>query len=301
MRVYESNSFSEVYGMVRKDLLEVASEASPRGMKTKEISPAVICMHDPRNRLMYNSHRKFNLPFAVSEAILFFGNTTLLEFYSRYNKNVEQFSDDGKLARGAYGPRIYRFIEDAVNKLKKDPDTRQAVINIYNAADDIKVVTKDVPCTLTLQLLIRNNKLDLIMNMRSNDFIWGTPYDIFVFTIFQEVIANELKREVGNYYHIMGSLHVYEYHFKLLEEIETGQMIRFNVGYNLQDMKALNKDYIWAVMKEDIKGISTGDDLFREILYRKEMKTRSIELGINFMSDEYIKNKWIIKYIKGIE
>jgi len=301
MKVFEGDSFTKIYLQIREELLNTTQEVSPRGLKTKEISPAIIQLHNPRSRLIYNSKRKFNLPFAVSEAILFFGDNNLLELYSHYNKNVEQFSDDGKIARGAYGPRIHNFIRGIVEKLEEKEDTRQAVLNIYSAAYDIYITSKDIPCTLTLQFLIRNNKLDLIVNMRSNDFIWGTPYDIFVFTIFQEVIANELGKDVGDYYHIVGSLHVYEYHYKLLEEIDQVETIEFKVDYEIQDMYDLNREYLFAAIKKDIREISDGNDIFREILYRKEIKMRSQELDINFMDDEWLANKWILKYIKGIE
>jgi thymidylate synthase len=57
---------------------------------------------------------------------------------------------------------------------------------------------------------VRAGKLEAITTMRSNDVILGLPYDIFLFTMLQEMMAVELELELGVYHHIVGSLHIYE-------------------------------------------------------------------------------------------
>ena len=94
--------------------------------------------------------------------------------------------------------------------LKADPNTRQAVIHIKDASNE---QTKDLPCTLTLQFLIRGGKLNLIANMRSNDIWLGFPYDAFSFTCLQMKMAMELGVEVGFYIHMAGSMHLYKRNF----------------------------------------------------------------------------------------
>jgi thymidylate synthase len=55
--------------------------------------------------------------------------------------------------------------------------------------------------------------------MRSNDAIWGLPYDCFVFTMLQELLASQLRCSLGEYVHFAASLHVYERHFSLVERM----------------------------------------------------------------------------------
>jgi thymidylate synthase len=55
--------------------------------------------------------------------------------------------------------------------------------------------------------------------MRSNDIILGLPYDVFIFTMLQEMMANKLSIELGKYHHLTGSLHLYEQHLNLSSEI----------------------------------------------------------------------------------
>src|SRR5690606_23041711 len=68
------------------------------------------------------------------------------------------------------------------------------------------------------------NKLHMITSMRSNDFIFGFQYDVVMFTMLQETIANSLGIDVGNYIHNAGSMHVYKDYpsfngYEMLEEM----------------------------------------------------------------------------------
>lgn len=99
-------------------------------------------------------------------------------------------------------------IKQVINKLQKKPSTRQAVIQLFDASD-IANQYKDTPCTLSLQFLIRNNRLDMYTMMRSNDAFRGVPHDIFVFTMLQEMIARRVGVEMGMYTHFVTSMHLY--------------------------------------------------------------------------------------------
>jgi hypothetical protein len=106
-------------------------------------------------------------------------------------------------------------------ELKNDPDSRRAVIHICLPQDSIEA-KKDVPCTNTLQFFIRDKKLMLVVNMRSTDLIFGLGNDVPAFTFMQEMMAFELGVELGPYVHVSNSLHVYERHFGMCEEILKG-------------------------------------------------------------------------------
>jgi thymidylate synthase len=55
--------------------------------------------------------------------------------------------------------------------------------------------------------------------MRSNDAILGLPYDVFLFTMLQELLACELGITLGVYHHVAGSLHIYERNLELGQRI----------------------------------------------------------------------------------
>jgi thymidylate synthase len=113
--------------------------------------------------------------------------------------------------------------QETVAILSKDKDSRQAVMNIH-VPSDRHPGNKDVPCTLTLQWMIRADRLHLIVNMRSNDVILGFTNDVFQFTMMQEAMMLQLRStypdlQLGHYYHNAGSMHIYDRHFEMAGKI----------------------------------------------------------------------------------
>jgi len=85
-------------------------------------------------------------------------------------------------------------------------------------ADDLTEEHNDVPCTCTLQFMVREEKLHMLVHMRSNDAFIGLPHDIFCFTMLQEIISRSVSRELGAYKHMVGSLHLYDQNIPQADE-----------------------------------------------------------------------------------
>src|ERR1700690_496760 len=94
------------------------------------------------------------------------------------------------------GGKINQF-ENVLNLLKELPTSRRAVIQVFDAADNASGHLKDVPCTCTLQFMIRSRRLHMITYMRSNDAFWGLPHDVFAFTMLQEYVARTIGVELS--------------------------------------------------------------------------------------------------------
>lgn len=241
-RTYEGSSVAEIYSLLYNDIKE-AKQLHVRGSKTKEIIAPQILLTNPRSRVAYHKDRKWNINYAIAEALLLFLQEDSLKYFTFFNRNMEMFSDDGFHVQGAYGRRIAEYIPDIINKIKNDKFTRQAAITILQA-NDVAKETKDMPCTLSVQFLWRSGKLNMITNMRSNDIIWGFSYDVFMFTVMQEIIANECNMEVGWYLHRPASLHLYERHYDLFENVaksfEEKEMEKLDYNYKQFEKEALN-------------------------------------------------------------
>lgn len=214
-------------------------ESAPRGKPIRELIAASFTLMDPRNRLVFSPARAVNYGFGVGELCWYLRGDTDLETMQYYNRRMAQFSDDGKTINSAYGNRIFKErwngasqFSNAVSELKRDPDSRRAVIHINEPWDLQKAQrwdgsppdgkfkgSKDVPCTMSLQLLIRDRRLHMHVLMRSNDVVWGLPYDVFSFTSLQEAFLYALQDVgvgvdgLGSYHHTAGSLHLYDTHF----------------------------------------------------------------------------------------
>jgi thymidylate synthase len=59
-------------------------------------------------------------------------------------------------------------LRNVVALLKRKASTRQAVIQLFDGADIVKSYN-DVPCTCTLQFMVRGGRLHMLTSMRSND------------------------------------------------------------------------------------------------------------------------------------
>lgn len=182
---------------------------SPRDKATREvIAPHIIVSH-PRGRLLTYSSRKMSIGFAFMEWLQYVAGSDASAPLELFINNVSKFAKDGRITN-AYGPRMYGMVQEIVDILRDDPASRRAVIQIYSSFDTIREHGDDIPpCTLSLQFLLRNGSLDMIVTMRSNDLIWGFTYDFFSFTMLQELIAVNIPTKLGTCIFRPGSMHYY--------------------------------------------------------------------------------------------
>lgn len=192
------------------DALLDAPRVLSRGKATREYIGESFLLTNPRARLCTIPGRKWSHAYAVGELLWYLAGSNELDMIKFYAPSYARFSDDERTLYGAYGPRINSQWRTVISKILDDPGTRQAVISIYSERDTARTKTKDFPCTIALQFLLRSNGLNLICTMRSNDTWLGLPYDVFCFTMLQEIMAFQLGVDLGWYMHQVGSLHLYE-------------------------------------------------------------------------------------------
>ncbi len=100
-----------------------------------------------------------------------------------------------------------------VETLQADPDSRRALIQLYDPAQDA-AGHKDVPCTLGFRFHLRAGRLHMATTMRGQDVWIGMPYDVFFYTVLHELIAGWLDAELGEFRLHIGSLHIYDEHIE---------------------------------------------------------------------------------------
>jgi thymidylate synthase len=193
-------------------------EVHPRGMTCKEIIGLQLRLDSLNKNLICDPQRKLNYRFAVAEWLWMMCGLDSLEVLTRYNSQMTQFSDDGKILAGAYGPRLLPQWPYLMKTMTADMETRQAVMGIWTPSPS---PSKDIPCTLTFQFLCRPDerglwKLHMIVNMRSSDAWLGIPYDVFSFTqlaqVFCAALRHVTRRNIvpGELIMNLGSSHLYE-------------------------------------------------------------------------------------------
>jgi thymidylate synthase len=208
--VHDAPDFDKLYRGVLDGVVDYGEQVAPRGQVTTEVRPALVTLHRPEYNLLRSPARNLNLAFSVAEWLWILLGLNDVATIGVYNKAIAGFSDDGVSYFGSYGPRVIEQLPYVVQTLRRDPESRQAVVSIWRERPG---PTKDVPCTVDWQFFLRDGKLEMIAHMRSNDAYLGFPYDVFNFTQIQRGVALELGVEAGRYHHSVGSLHLYEQHY----------------------------------------------------------------------------------------
>ena len=201
-------------------VLKYGKEVAPRGMKTREIEDAIIRIDDVYNTLPLGVGRGTVPGIGAVEACQLIAGASTPKLVIAIGPQFANYTEDNGLFHGAYGIRTQSQYAPVVERLKADPDTRQAVVTIWNPELDLLANKRDYPCTILHQFRIRNNKLNMSVYMRSNDVWLGAAYDFFQFTRVQLAIASILGIEPGTYHHHVGSLHIYEQHYDSAENLK---------------------------------------------------------------------------------
>ena len=250
MILFKDSSADRVWRQAVNQLRSTAPTQESRDQSTRELLHAAFTITDPRQRVIFG--RPIDPAFAIIEVIWIMAGANALSFLTFWNPRMKQFSDNQRTLHGAYGYRLssqprlsaniaqqlrlrqnsndtprHDQLKAACETLRHTPHSRQVVLQIWDSPQDTPDPdprSKDIPCNVMSHLLLRNGKLEWLQVMRSNDLIWGTPYNFIQFTSMQEIMAGWLGVEVGSYNHISDSLHVYERHWQDLATFDTGDL-----------------------------------------------------------------------------
>lgn len=179
----------------------------------REILGVLLELTDPLARLSRSETR--GKPYScLGELLWYLSRDNRLDFIQNYIVRYKEESEDGETVYGGYGPRLFNRdginqVQNVTNLLAEKPTSRRAVIQLFDA-QDIDARHTEVPCTCTLQFVIRSKRLHLAATMRSNDAYKGLPHDVFCFTMLQEIVARTLGVGLGRYRHFATSMHLYE-------------------------------------------------------------------------------------------
>ena len=235
------------------DVIKTGTVVSPRGQKTLEMRASLVVV-DMARPVVTIAERKLGYRFMCAEAAWILGGDDRVETIAPFSRAVSSFSDDGVTFFGAYGPRLMSQLAGAVDSLRSDRESRQAVINIWR---ENPPKTRDVPCTISCQFMIRDNLLDAFVTMRSSDVWLGICYDIFSFSMFAAYALLELRDKsvrLGSLYHVAASRHLYERDLDGAEEC----LKEMTIGFRYEPLDVYQflstdefVDHLWALARRD--------------------------------------------------
>ena len=204
-----------IYKTLLSDLLRKGLPVSPRGLDCKEIMghQTIIDMSYPYVDI---PERKIGEKFRAAEAAWILSGDNRVSTIEPYSKKIKDYSDDGQYFAGAYGPPFRDQLPYVLGCLSTDSYSRQALVSIWRPRP---YSSKDIPCTVSLQFLLRNDRIYTIATMRSSDAWLGWVYDVHNFSCISAFIALHLGCGLGHLYLTAGSQHLYETDIKGAQKV----------------------------------------------------------------------------------
>ena len=123
-------------------------------------------------------------------------------------KNIEQ----------NYNPKKPGFdqLANLIDAAKKNSTNRRLIVSAWNPIDQQEMALP--PCHYSYEVLIHNNKLNLIWNQRSCDMFLGVPYNIASYAMLLLLFAKELGCEPGILRGNLGDVHIYVNHLEQVKK-----------------------------------------------------------------------------------
>ncbi len=187
--------------------------------------------------------------------------------------------EDGTIGK-AYGyqmARKYEFktkegikemdqVDYVLYLLKNDPSSRRIMTNIF-CHDELKDMNLE-PCAFGTQWLVKEGKLHLILNQRSQDMLAANGWNTMQYAALAHMFAQVAGLEVGTLTHNIGDCHIYDRHIPLIEKLIAGKTM--DVSPKLVINNPTKNFYEFKVEDFEVQGYE----------YNTEMKLGKIPVAI---------------------
>ena len=107
-------------------------------------------------------------------------------------------------------------IQQAVDLIKNNPDSRRIIVSAWNVADVEKMALP--PCHTLFQFYVADGKLSCMLYQRSADTFLGVPFNIASYALLTMMMAQVCDLEAGEFVHTLGDTHLYLNHFEQVDE-----------------------------------------------------------------------------------
>jgi thymidylate synthase len=153
------------------------------------------------------------------------------EWKSGMQEFVEKIKTDKNFAKeyGNLGP-IYGYqwrnwpapngkhidqLANAIELIKKDPNSRRIIVSAWNAADIEEMAKAGLPpCHTLFQFYVADGKLSCQLYQRSCDTFLGIPLNIASYSLLTMIIAQICGLEAGEFVWTGGDVHLYSNHLE---------------------------------------------------------------------------------------
>ncbi|MFO7642395.1 MAG: thymidylate synthase [Candidatus Competibacteraceae bacterium] len=167
--------------------------------------------------------KKLHLRSIIHELLWFLRGDTHLDYLHQHGVTIwDEWADaDGDLgpiygkqwtAWEARDGRRINQLANAVDLLRRDPDSRRIVVSAWNVGelDQMRLL----PCHLLFQFYVAEGELSCQLYQRSADLFLGVPFNIASYALLTHIIAQQSDLKVGEFIWTGGDCHLYLNHLE---------------------------------------------------------------------------------------
>lgn len=216
--------FNNIFKDIINDITDNGQLSQPRDMQVRELTIDQR-RFDPRFTIANFDNRAFNYKYFAGELAWYLMRDRDIDYISQFSGFWKHITNPGtNEINSNYGSLIFNEqLEWVIDSIKADKNTRQAIAFLNQPKYQFEG-NKDFVCTMYLNFFIRDNKLNMKVQMRSNDIFYGLTFDAPFFSFVYQHVLMELQKtysdlEYGIYHHCADNIHFYERHFELADNI----------------------------------------------------------------------------------
>lgn len=220
------NNFSKTFIDTIYEIESSGSVSQPRDLKVKELIYGQLEI-DSTQPFANFIDRKFNWKYFAGELAWYLNRNNDIDYINQFSNFWKNITNPGtNQINSNYGALLFGDqLLWCLNSLKSDKNTRQAIAFLNQPKFQFEG-NKDFVCTMYLNFFIRDNKLNMKVQMRSNDIFYGLTFDAPFFAFVHQHMFLWLKEtypslRLGTYTHFADNIHFYEHHFELADKIKT--------------------------------------------------------------------------------
>lgn len=219
MRIFDNTT--EAYPEILRDIVKFGRTAfsktvqnlkdvSPEEYSMKELQLYSFCILDDSDRRNTCKDLEW-LMLEFRERVFESNNPNPGEAYIVRKEYWNKFLTDGKFCY-TYGERMKPSLHKAIMLLMGNPETRQAIISVWDREIDTQNTggIKRVPCTMYYNVQIREGKVDIIYHMRSSDFFEHFRNDLTLAGELKHFVSKSIGVPPGKTFMSVDSLHAYK-------------------------------------------------------------------------------------------
>jgi thymidylate synthase len=206
--------------------------------------------------------KKIHVKAVVHELLWFLKGDTNIQYLKDNGVGIwDEWAD----AQGDLGPvygkqwrrweakdgRVIDQVAQVVELLKKDPDSRRAIVSAWNVGELENMAL--MPCHTMFQFYVAAGKLSCQLYQRSADVFLGVPFNIASYALLTLMMAQVTGLEPGDFVHTFGDVHIYSNHeeqvklqlsreAKPLPAMKLNPAVKNIFDFKYEDFELLNYD-----------------------------------------------------------